>query len=87
MIVADDVESFYGLRPRTYVEEATKYDALLNAVKKESRIAMVVLGAATGVLGPGPLVSWLAGERSGHFPVPVLIVPGQLSDEQIDALT
>ena len=43
-----------------------------------------MLAAGTGKEGPGPLVSSLA-KTAGTFPIPVAIVPGHLSDEDIDA--
>ena len=39
-----------------------------------------------GDAGPGPLVSSL-GTTAGSFPVPVAIVPGHLSDEDLDSMT
>jgi hypothetical protein len=36
--------------------------------------------------GPGPLVSTIAGKSASTFPIPVVIVPGGLTDEEIDAL-
>jgi hypothetical protein len=44
----------------------------------------LVLAAGTGKEGPGPLVSNLA-KTAGTFPIPVAVVPGHLSDEDIDA--
>ncbi len=37
--------------------------------------------------GPGPLVSALANQLSGAFRIPITIVPGNLTIEQLDALT
>ncbi len=48
---------------------------------------MLVLAAGTGAEGPGPLVSTLAGRGAGSFPIPITIVPGHLSDAEIDAMT
>src|SRR5215207_3823699 len=45
-----------------------------------------VIRIGTGTEGPGPLVSTIAGKAAATFPVPVVIVPGGLSDEEIDAL-
>jgi nucleotide-binding universal stress UspA family protein len=45
---------------------------------------IVKLAAGTGKEGPGPLVSNL-GKTAGTFPIPVAIVPGHLSDDDIDA--
>ena len=45
-----------------------------------------MLAAATESAGPGPLVSNLAGKGSSTFPIPIVIVPGNLTDDEIDAL-
>jgi hypothetical protein len=49
-------------------------------------IGILVLGAGTDNNGPGPLVSQLS-KSSGTFPIPVTIVPGNLSKEQLEAIT
>jgi hypothetical protein len=46
-----------------------------------------VLGAGIGSEGPGPLVSGLSGRLAGQIRVPVTIVPGDLDDARIDALS
>jgi hypothetical protein len=46
-----------------------------------------VLGAGTGDEGPGPLVSYIAGKISGSMHIPVTLVPGSLTEAQIDELT
>jgi hypothetical protein len=46
-----------------------------------------VLGAGTSKKGPGPLVASLVGKFSGQFPIPITVVPGNLSLEQVDALS
>jgi hypothetical protein len=56
-------------------------------IKEEPRIAILVLGAGTQKKGPGPLVTSLAGKMSGKFPIPITVVPGSLTEEEIDALT
>jgi hypothetical protein len=39
-----------------------------------------------GPRGPGPLITLMA-DAAGSFPIPVTIVPGELSDDDIDALS
>ena len=47
----------------------------------------MVLGASTDPKGPGPLVSTLVGSKAaGAFPIPITVVPGQLSLDYIKAL-
>jgi hypothetical protein len=45
-----------------------------------------VLGAGTSKEGPGPLVSLIANPAGGAYSVPVTVVPGSLTDEQVDAI-
>jgi hypothetical protein len=47
---------------------------------------MLVLAANPGAEGPGPIITMMA-KMVGTFPIPVTIVPGNLSDEEIDALS
>jgi hypothetical protein len=47
---------------------------------------MLVLAAGSGPEGPGPIITALA-KTVGSFPIPVTIVPGTLSDKDIDALS
>lgn len=85
--LAVTVNELTGKRPVLYVREGAPRDVLLELIGEEPSIRILVLGAGTGRKGPGPLVSSLAGKMSGAFPIPITVVPGNLSDEQIDALT
>ena len=59
---------------------------VLNLIEDDEDIAILVLAAATGKEGPGPLVSSI-GKTAGDFPIPVAIVPGHLTDEELDAMS
>jgi nucleotide-binding universal stress UspA family protein len=85
--LASEVQSMSGAVPVLYVREGSARDTILAVIEEEPRIAVLVLGAGTSKKGPGPLVSQLAGKLSGRFPVPITVVPGQLNEEQIDALS
>ena len=76
---ADDVggQAFAG-------GEAT--EQILDVIDKDVDITMLVLAANPGPEGPGPLITMIAGVV-GSFPIPVTIVPGDLSDADIDALS
>jgi hypothetical protein len=70
-----------------YVREGTPGEEIPKLIDEEPGIAVLVLGAGTDEKGPGPLVSSIAGSMSGIFPIPITVVPGNLTDDQIDALT
>ena len=70
---------------------ATDHPASASISSSESPAGTITTGmgklaAATGTEGPGPLVSAIAGKSAATFPIPVVIVPGGLTDEEIDAL-
>ena len=75
-----------GIIPDTVVASGIKAEEILAAIERDEDIAFLVLAAATGAEGPGPLVASLAGKTSAQFPIPVVIVPGGMTDDEIDAL-
>jgi nucleotide-binding universal stress UspA family protein len=66
------------------IREGTVTEEIVSLIEEDADIGILVLAAGTGKEGPGPLVSHLA-KNAGNFPIPVAIVPGHLSDEEIDA--
>ena len=69
------------------IRTGPKADEILKLIMEDEDIAYLVLAAATGNEGPGPLVASLAGKGAAMFPIPVVIVPGAMEDAEIDALT
>ena len=47
---------------------------------------VLVLGAGTEKAGPGPLVTALS-KASGNLPIPITIVPGDMSKERLEEIT
>jgi nucleotide-binding universal stress UspA family protein len=69
------------------IREGKKADMILQLIDEDEDIAVLTLGAAADAKGPGPLVSSLAeGTIAGSFPIPITIVPGTLTLEDLRAL-
>lgn len=85
--LAAEVNELTGTMPVLYLREGKPGDEIVKLIKEEPQISILVLGAGTDRKGPGPLVSSIAGKLSGKFPIPITVVPGNLTPEQIDALT
>jgi nucleotide-binding universal stress UspA family protein len=83
---ASDVNKLTGITPELVIKEGAKQEKLLELLAEDRDISILVLGAGTGVEGPGPLVSLVASESAKSYPIPVTIVPGSLSDAQVDEL-
>jgi len=82
--LAAQVNELVGTIPVLYVREGKVRDELFTLLDEEPRISILVLGANTGARGPGPLVSALTGKMIGKLRVPITVVPGNLSDDEID---
>ena len=76
-----------GAMPVLYLREGSRRSELMGLIDEEPSISILVLGANTEQRGPGPLVSALTGKFVGKLRVPVTIVPGHLSDEEVDKIT
>jgi nucleotide-binding universal stress UspA family protein len=78
--------SITGTQPERVIREGDQTDEVLKLIDEDEDIAALILAAGTGKEGPGPLVSSLV-KTAGTFPIPVAIVPGHLSDEDLDSMT
>ena len=74
-----------GVRPSITVKQGDPVREVTDILRSRDDIAALVLGAAAEG-APGPLVSHFAGS-AGTLPCPLMIVPGNLSDETLDRLT
>ena len=75
-----------GITPERVIRDGDKAEEILTLIDEDEDIAILVLAAGTDTEGPGPLVSNI-GKTAGTFPIPVAIVPGHLSDEDLDAMS
>jgi nucleotide-binding universal stress UspA family protein len=78
---------FDDMQPEEHIREGQKAEEILKLILEDEQIGILVLGAATDPEGPGPLVSSLAaGAKAGSFPIPITIVPGTLTLDEVKGL-
>ena len=78
---------FEAIEVEDIIREGKTAEEIVKLIAEDEDIAILVLGASTDSKGPGPLVASLAaGTAAGGFAVPVTVVPGDLSLEDIKAL-
>lgn len=75
-----------AITPERVIREGDPGEQILDVIDKDVDIAMLVLAASAGAEGPGPIITTLA-KTAGTFPIPMTIVPGNLSDSDLDALS
>jgi nucleotide-binding universal stress UspA family protein len=72
--------------PTLVIREGEPVDQILAHIRATPEIGVLVLGAGSGKGGPGPIVSSMVKE-AGTLPVPITIVPGELTKEQLEQIT
>jgi nucleotide-binding universal stress UspA family protein len=81
---AAEVAKLSGKMPVLYFREGDRREEVMNLIDEELTISILVLGASTGPKGPGPLVTALTGKYIGKLRVPLTIVPGNLTADDIE---
>jgi len=75
-----------GIDPELAIREGEPVAEIMAQIHDDPAIGVLVLGAGTDKKGPGPLVTQLT-RNSGSLPIPITIVPGDLSKERLEAIT
>ena len=79
------IKKIAHITPDRVIREGDTAEEIVKLIDEDADIGILVLAAGTGKEGPGPLVTNLA-KTAGTFPIPVAIVPGHLSDEDLEAM-
>jgi nucleotide-binding universal stress UspA family protein len=80
---AKEVNDLSGIICELVILEGSAKEALIDLIGSDKDISILVLAAGTTKEGPGPLVSMVSGQE---YTIPVTIVPGGLTDEEVDEL-
>jgi hypothetical protein len=75
-----------AITPERVIREGNAAEQILDVIDKDVDISLLILAASIGAEGPGPIITMTA-KAAGTFPIPVTLVPGVLTDEDIDALS
>jgi nucleotide-binding universal stress UspA family protein len=75
-----------GVDPELVIREGDPVAEILAQVREDPQIGVLVLGASHEKSGPGPLVTSLS-KNAGTLPVPITIVPGDMSKERLEEIT
>ena len=78
-------EELGAKKPKTYLKKGKISDELIKFINSQSLITVLVLGASIETGNPGPLINFVINANS-ECRIPITIVPGNLTDQQIDNL-
>ena len=75
-----------GVEAKVVVRQGEPVKTVRDYIGTREEVAALVLGAAPSG-SPGPLVAYFTGNDAGKLPCPVMIIPGSLSEEQLERLS
>jgi len=75
-----------NIEPELVIREGEVVSEILSQIQSDPEIGVLVLGAGLDNKGPGPLVTQMS-KNAGTLPIPVTIVPGSLTKEQLELIT
>jgi len=75
-----------GIDPSLVIREGELVPEILAQISDDPEIGVLVLGASADKKGPGPIVMQLS-KNAGSLPIPITVVPGDLSKERLEAIT
>jgi len=82
-IFKDRMEKREGITPTLVIREGDQVEQVIDYVKSDPEVGVIVVGAVADKSGPGPLVTALTGRRLNDLRVPITVVPGSMSKEDI----
>jgi nucleotide-binding universal stress UspA family protein len=85
--LCEEILPIAGAMPIVYIREGSRRDELLALIEEDPNISILVLAAGSGPEGPGPLITYLTGKPAARLRIPITIVPGRLTIEQLDAVS
>jgi len=85
--LAAQVREITGGMPMLVIREGRVADELLALLEEDPRISILVLAMAPGGKNPGPLITALTSRLAGKMTIPMTIVPGEMSDQELDRVT
>ena len=82
-----EAENNFGVTPELILLEGSAGDKIVEAAMSNPDVIMLALGVAQQQHNSrGKLTSWLVGQLGGALLVPILLVPNNLTDQQLATL-
>jgi nucleotide-binding universal stress UspA family protein len=85
--LSESAFQYAGVTPAVQIREGRPGEEIINAALQDNDVNMLVLGASPESAKRGNLIQWLAGKLGDRLLVPIMLVPGNLTDLQIDELS
>lgn len=82
-------DAFYnfGIQPNGIIKEGKIGEEVLKTAKEDEGVNMIVLGVTPKSSSRGKLIAWLSNQLGEGLIMPIMLVPGNLTTEQMQELS
>ena len=80
------IKDRFKIESEIIIRIGDRADELLKLIQEDSGIRFLVLASTPNSEDPGPLIKALTGKRIKDLAIPIVIVPGALSEKDIDLI-
>lgn len=81
--LAQEAENQLGISPDIVIRNGGAGEEIIQQLKSDQEANMLVFGVSTNRSSSAKLISWIAGQMGEDLMVPVMLVPGSLTDQQM----
>jgi nucleotide-binding universal stress UspA family protein len=85
-IWSQKIKSRFGIESEVIVKMGDRCEELLKLVQEDKSIRFLVLASSANNEEPGPLIKALTGKKIKNLSIPMVIIPGSLSEKDIDLI-
>ena len=80
------IKSRFDIESEVIIKMGDRCDELLKLVEEDKNIRFLVLASSANSEEPGPLIKALTGKKIKDLSIPMVIIPGFLSEKEIDLI-
>ena len=80
------IKSRFDIESETIIKMGDRCEELLKLVGEDKNIRFLVLASSANNEEPGPLIKALTGKKIKDLSIPMVIIPGSLSEKEIDLI-
>ena len=84
--VVNDTINNHSISPNILIREGIPGEQIIAAAMEDHEVSIVMIGVAQQATGRGTLTGWLASQLGNQLFIPLLMVPGNLTDQQLESL-
>ena len=83
----EDTMNEFNIEIETIVSYGNKYNKIVDLINEDKTISILVLGAAPEGKGTNDLINTFSADLTRSIHIPLTIVPGNLSKEELEKIT